>query len=137
MKAIRTAMLLGSAAGLVLATPAFAAGQAAETEAAPGEIIVTAQRRAESLNDVAMAVQAVDADTLQALRVTDVHFDPDFDLPLTADVYVRARYIQSTCKVRGYAEPPCIDPDATASEWTVTRVPIKPRELVRAAARNN
>ena len=72
MKAIRTAMLLGSAAGLVLATPAFAAGQAAETEAAPGEIIVTAQRRAESLNDVAMAVQAVDADTLQALRVTDV-----------------------------------------------------------------
>jgi len=72
MKANRTAMLLGSAAGLVLATPAFAAGQAAETEAAPGEIIVTAQRRAESLNDVAMAVQAVDADTLQALRVTDV-----------------------------------------------------------------
>ena len=72
MKAIRTAMLLGSAAGLVLATPAFAAGQASDTEADAGEIIVTAQRRAESLNDVAMAVQAVDADTLAALRVTDV-----------------------------------------------------------------
>ena len=72
MKAIRIAMLLGSAAGLALASPALAAGQASETEADAGEIIVTAQRRAESLNDVSMAVQAVDAETLQALRVTDV-----------------------------------------------------------------
>ena len=72
MKAIRIAMLLGSAAGLALASPALAAGQASETEADAGEIIVTAQRRAESLNDVSMAVQAVDSETLQALRVTDV-----------------------------------------------------------------
>ncbi len=72
MKAIRTAMLLGSAAGLALASPAFAAGQASDTEADAGEIIVTAQRRAESLNDVSMAVQAVDGETLEALRVTDV-----------------------------------------------------------------
>lgn len=70
MTAVRI-FLLASAA--TLATPAIAAeGAPADTTAAEGDIIVTAQRRAESLNDVGMAVQAVDADTLEALRVTDV-----------------------------------------------------------------
>ena len=100
MKAIRTAMLLGSAAGLVLATPAFAAGQASDTEADAGEIIVTAQRRAESLNDVAMAVQAVDADTLAALRVTDVR-----DLTAVAPSFTVSQSYQGvpTYTLRGIA----------------------------------
>ena len=70
MKAIRIFLLAGAA---TLAAPAIAAEEApADTTAVEGDIIVTAQRRAESLNDVGMAVQAVDADTLEALRVTDV-----------------------------------------------------------------
>lgn len=79
MKAIRYLLLAGTAAGLTLSVPAMgaetvaaAAADAESTDGAPADIIVTAQRRAESLNDVGMAVQAVDAETLQNLRVTDV-----------------------------------------------------------------
>lgn len=73
MKAIRVFLLTGT--GLAVAAPALAAETATGSGngvAAEGEIIVTAQRRAESINDVGMAIQAVDGDTLEALRVTDV-----------------------------------------------------------------
>lgn len=73
MKALRTASLLGTAMGLLLATPALAQNAADGTATADDDaIIVTAQRRGESLNSVPMAVQAVDAETLKYLRVTDV-----------------------------------------------------------------
>lgn len=74
MKAIRMALLLGTGSSLFLALPASAAeaADAPEAQASEGEIIVTAQRRAESLNDVGMAVQAVSGETLENLRVTDV-----------------------------------------------------------------
>ncbi|NCU11385.1 MAG: TonB-dependent receptor plug domain-containing protein, partial [Sphingomonadaceae bacterium] len=73
MKALRTASLLGTAMGLLLATPALAQNAADGTATADDDaIIVTAQRRGESLNSVPMAVQAVDAETLKDLRVTDV-----------------------------------------------------------------
>jgi len=75
MKAIRTALLLGSAAGLILAAPALAdeaTGTDDQADQAAGEIIVTAQRRGETLNQVPMAVQAVTGETLKDLRVTDV-----------------------------------------------------------------
>lgn len=36
------------------------------------EIVVTAQRRAESINEVGMAIQAIDATSLEALRITSV-----------------------------------------------------------------
>lgn len=75
MKGLRTAFLIGTALCAVAARPALA-DEAEQPQAStapdPEEIIVTAQRRAESLNDVGMAIQAVTADTLQALRVTDV-----------------------------------------------------------------
>ena len=48
---------------------------AAQSDVARGaleEIVVTAQRRAESINDVGMSLQAIDADSLEALRVTSV-----------------------------------------------------------------
>lgn len=73
MKAIRFFLLAGTS--LAIAAPVFAAETAADgadAASAEGEIIVTAQRRAESINDVGMAIQAVDGDTLEALRVTDV-----------------------------------------------------------------
>lgn len=73
MKAIRFFLLAGTS--FALAVPAFAADAAADsadTASTEGEIIVTAQRRAESINDVGMAIQAVDGDTLESLRVTDM-----------------------------------------------------------------
>jgi iron complex outermembrane recepter protein len=48
---------------------------AAQSDAARGaleEIVVTAQRRAESINDVGMSIQAIDANSLEALRVNNV-----------------------------------------------------------------
>ena len=76
MKAFRLFLLAGSAASFACAAPAFGADAAAEAadkaQPAEGEIIVTAQRRAESINDVGMAIQAVDGQTLEDLRVTDV-----------------------------------------------------------------
>lgn len=73
MKAIRIFLLAGTAAGLVIAAPTFAAEEvAADAVSTEGEIIVTAQRRAESINDVGMAIQAVDGATLESLRVTDM-----------------------------------------------------------------
>ena len=73
MKAIRFFLLAGTS--LALVAPAWAAGAAvdgADTVSTEGEIIVTAQRRAESINDVGMAIQAVDGETLENLRVTDM-----------------------------------------------------------------
>ena len=71
--------------------------QAADN-AQPGEIIVTAQRRAESLNDVGMAIQAVSADTLQDLHVTDVR-----DLSLVSPSFSVSQSYQgvSTYTLRG------------------------------------
>src|SRR3546814_11711005 len=70
MKAIQIFLLAGTS--LAAATPALAQDAAADGVVADGDIIVTAQRRAESINDVGMAIQAVDAETLENLRVTDV-----------------------------------------------------------------
>ncbi len=62
-----TAILLASSA---LATPALA--QAPAGEAAVEEIVVTAQRREQALNDVGMAIQAFGSEQLEELRVTNV-----------------------------------------------------------------
>lgn len=73
MKGRFGAFLVGTALWTLGAMPASAAEEPQATPAAGAdEIIVTAQRRAESLNDVGMAIQAVTAETLQALRVTDL-----------------------------------------------------------------
>src|SRR3546814_20719665 len=74
MKAMRIFWSAGTAIGLVVAAPAFAAEETApDSVAAEGDIIVTAQRRAESMPDIGMASQAVDAETLEQLRVTAIH----------------------------------------------------------------
>ena len=74
MKAIRRVLLVSAATGILAAVPARAqdAADAGASQPAEGEIIVTAQRRGESLNQIPMAVQAVTAETLKDLRVTDV-----------------------------------------------------------------
>ena len=72
MKAFRIRLMLGTAAGLLLAGPALAQDTAGDDNAAADEIIVTAQRRGEALSQVPMAVQAVTGETLKNLRVTDV-----------------------------------------------------------------
>ncbi|MBO9526153.1 MAG: TonB-dependent receptor, partial [Sphingobium yanoikuyae] len=72
-------LLTGTALGvssLLSALPGSAMAQAAP-EPAPqtisdADIVVTAQRRSESINRVPLAVQALSADALDKLQITDV-----------------------------------------------------------------
>lgn len=64
-----TAVLLASTA---LASPVFAQSQPASEEVAVDEIVVTAQRREQSLNDVGMSIQAFGSEQLEEMRVTNV-----------------------------------------------------------------
>ena len=61
-------LVLASAAGAAAAQPAAAPTPAAES-ATLGEIVVTARRRAESLQEVPQTVNAVTSDTLQKLNI--------------------------------------------------------------------
>lgn len=81
----RAALLVGACAAAVLgAAPAAWAQGASATPSAQtvGELIVTAQRREESANDVGMGIQAVGGETLERLHVTDAKdlsaFAPSF-----------------------------------------------------------
>lgn len=69
------------------------------------------------------------------LRTTDITFDPNFDLPETTRIYVRARYVRSSCAVQqnGSLAAKCSDPDATASAWTVSSFQIRPQDLLRTS----
>jgi iron complex outermembrane recepter protein len=60
--------LLGST--ILAASPAFAQDTAAEDEAAPGDIIVTATKRSESLQKVAVSIQALGTETLEQQQVS-------------------------------------------------------------------
>lgn len=72
--ALKKLLLAGTVICTIYGTPVFAQEQS-EDNSAPAEnseIIVTAQRRAESINKVGMAIQAVDSETITNLRVTDL-----------------------------------------------------------------
>ena len=69
MKSIRTALLLGLATTAL--TQAAHAQQAPATDTAPGDIVVTAQKRAERLQDVPLAVTALSAQALATRNITD------------------------------------------------------------------
>jgi outer membrane receptor protein involved in Fe transport len=71
-------MLGASALALIAATPAFAQAQAKAQTTAPTAatstietLVVTAQRREESIESVGIPIQAFKGDTLERLRVTD------------------------------------------------------------------
>ncbi|MCB2077471.1 MAG: TonB-dependent receptor [Novosphingobium sp.] len=64
---VRSTLLLGAATAAFLATPALAQSGGLE------EIIVTAQKREQSVQDVPIAVTAVTQETLQANRITTVN----------------------------------------------------------------
>lgn len=63
-------LALASASPIAITTTAHA--QSGPVAAADGDILVTAQRREESINDVPLAVSAFSADTLRQLNVVDV-----------------------------------------------------------------
>ena len=76
---IRTSFASAIALGAAAAFPATAFAQdvaqaeEAFVETAPGEIVVTAQKRAERLQDVPLAVTAVTADALSKRQINDTN----------------------------------------------------------------
>jgi iron complex outermembrane receptor protein len=77
MRSIRSIMASSTAiavatAGLFIAPAAFAQDETAQNSAALGEIVVTAQRREENLQDVPLSVTAVSGDQLDALTAGGV-----------------------------------------------------------------
>ena len=78
MRKFTTSIALGSASLLALATPAWAqegsstSEQAAESASSGADIIVTATRRAERLQDVPIAVSALSGDQLAATGFKDL-----------------------------------------------------------------
>lgn len=80
-KSLRTALFSFTAIGALSSSHAFAqtadAAQAAPAAASTGgglsDIVVTAQRREENLQNVPVAVTALSQETLGNFRVTDVH----------------------------------------------------------------
>jgi iron complex outermembrane receptor protein len=63
--------LIGISAALLFTSVALPALAQAAGDSALGEIVVTAQRRAQSVQDIASVVQAVSSDTLARANVTD------------------------------------------------------------------
>ncbi len=73
----RTRLMAGTtliAASLLLATPSWAQDQdqVAQSHSTVDDIVVTAQRREQSVNSVGMAIQAFTDETLDQLHVTDI-----------------------------------------------------------------
>ncbi|WP_430420353.1 TonB-dependent receptor [Phenylobacterium sp.] len=78
----RACLIAGASAVVLSATPAFAQTAAGAEDNTVDVLIVTAQRREESANTVAMGIQAVRGETLERLHVTDAKdlsaFAPSF-----------------------------------------------------------
>ncbi|MBK6411594.1 TonB-dependent receptor plug domain-containing protein [Sphingopyxis sp.] len=72
MKCIKIGMLIGSSLCVLSAESAYAQVEPSpEVASAPDEIIVTAQRRAQSINDVGMAISAFSNDDLKAQGINN------------------------------------------------------------------
>ena len=69
MKALRLATLLASTA---MAMPAIAQDSAAEDTGGIGDIVVTAQKRAENVQDVPLAISAVSSEYLEARDISSI-----------------------------------------------------------------
>lgn len=83
MKMFRNTLLGATMLMGVGATSAFAQEAAAEAEQDAGEIVVTATRRATSLQDVPINISAVGAEQLERQRIDDVRDIADFTPGLT------------------------------------------------------
>lgn len=64
--------MLALSTSLAVAMPAYAQSNAEEDSSGLGEIVVTANRRAENMQDVPIAISAVTAETAAKLGVTDL-----------------------------------------------------------------
>lgn len=96
---LTTTMLVGLAAG---AASAQTAAAPADEAFSLGEVVVTAQKREESLQDVPISMEVVSGDKLQAYNTNDfkqlVRFTPNVAVQTTAG--------NDTIYIRGFGSPP-------------------------------
>jgi outer membrane receptor protein involved in Fe transport len=104
--AMKRALVAGaSLAALAAANPAFAQEVAADTvaveEGAIEEIVVTAQRQAESLQDVPIAVSAFSGEALEAQQIENT---ADLQLSLPNITFTKTNFTSSNFSIRGIGE---------------------------------
>lgn len=86
----------GAALAMLPAAPAIAQAQAAADQ---GDIVVTAQRRSESVQNVPLSVQALTARRLEAAQVT--RFEDLVKLSPTLSFDIRTNFANASVRVRG------------------------------------
>ncbi|MCP5383230.1 MAG: TonB-dependent receptor [Sphingomonadaceae bacterium] len=100
------ATLLAGIAGCVLATPAFAQDNSGtDSQPAPrfnsGEIVVTAQRQSESLQEVPIAVSAFTAEALESQQIENAS---DLQLTLPNVSFTKSNFTSSSFTIRGIGD---------------------------------
>ncbi|WP_428627926.1 TonB-dependent receptor [Sphingopyxis sp.] len=97
------ALIGTSILAMAVATPAFAQGAADETErdAFGGEIVVTAQRQSERLQDVPIAVSAFSAEALEAQQIEN---SSDLQLTLPNITFTKTNFTSSSFTIRGIGD---------------------------------
>ncbi|NIJ39474.1 outer membrane receptor protein involved in Fe transport [Sphingopyxis panaciterrae] len=97
------ALIGTSVLAMALATPAFAQGAPDETErdAFGGEIVVTAQRQSERLQDVPIAVSAFSAEALEAQQIEN---SSDLQLTLPNITFTKTNFTSSSFTIRGIGD---------------------------------
>jgi iron complex outermembrane recepter protein len=96
-------LLCATALAMTFATPAFAqpTPQDAEEAADDGEIIVTAQRQAQSLQDVPIAVSAFSAEQLEKQQIENAS---DLQLTLPNVTFTKGNFTGSSFTIRGIGD---------------------------------
>ncbi len=96
------ALLGTSMVALCLTSPAFAQeAEDTETDAFGGEIVVTAQRQSERLQDVPIAVSAFSAESLEAQQIEN---PSDLQLTLPNITFTKTNFTSSSFTIRGIGD---------------------------------
>lgn len=99
---MRKAILLGASALVAFSSSgAYAQGSAAEEGGAEGEIVVTAQRRAETLQSVPLAVSAFNAEALERQQIKN---SSDLQLTLPNVTFTKTSFTGSSFTIRGIGD---------------------------------
>ncbi|WP_427964743.1 TonB-dependent receptor [Altererythrobacter sp.] len=94
-------LYLGTALAALVATPAFAQDEAEAPSMAENVIIVTAQRQAQSLQEVPIAVSAFSAEALEEQQIEN---SSDLQLTLPNITYTKTNFTSSSFTIRGIGD---------------------------------
>ncbi|HMO75014.1 MAG TPA: TonB-dependent receptor [Sphingopyxis sp.] len=95
------ALIGTSILAMSVATPALAQDAQTETDAFGGEIVVTAQRQSERLQDVPIAVSAFSAEALEAQQIEN---PSDLQLTLPNVTFTKTNFTSSSFTIRGIGD---------------------------------